>query len=47
MHYDKAIHERFLELGVDDFVWDGKTPSFYRMMSVPNPPVESHCTITF
>jgi glycosyltransferase involved in cell wall biosynthesis len=47
MFYDEAIHRRLLELGVDDFVWDGKTPSFYRMMTVPNPTVESHCTITF
>lgn len=45
--YDWAIHGRLEELGVDDFVFDGKIPSFFKMMSVPNPPVESHCTITF
>lgn len=45
--HDKAIHDRLLELGVNDFVWDGITPTFYRMMNIPNPSVESHCTITF
>jgi len=43
--YDRRIHERFLELGVDDFIWDGRTSSFLRLGSVPNPDQESHCTI--
>ena len=47
MYYDEAIHRRFLELGVDDFVWKDGEPSFYRMMSVPNPKVEPHCTVLF
>lgn len=42
-HYNQRIHERLLELGVDDFVWDeaSGTSDFSR----PNPAVESHCTI--
>lgn len=45
---EDRIHRRLLELGVDDFVWaPGSTPAFYRMMQVPNPPKESHCTITY
>ena len=45
---DLAIHNRLLELGVDDFVWEsGKTPCFYRMIPVFNTPVESHCTIIY
>jgi glycosyltransferase involved in cell wall biosynthesis len=43
--YDRPIHERLLELGVDDFVWRDGESSFVRMMSVVNPAVESHCTI--
>jgi len=42
---DDRIHKRLLELGVDDFVWEEGTPSFFRL-SVPNQDVESHCTIT-
>ena len=45
--YDKQIHERLLELGVDDFVWQEGMPSFYRLLRVQNPLVESHCTITY
>lgn len=44
--YDKAIHERFEELGVDDFVWEEGKSSVSRLSSVPNQSVESHCTIT-
>lgn len=47
MYYDSAIHERFVELGVDDFVWKNGETTFWRLMSVPNPAVEPHCTITF
>ena len=43
--YDKEIHERLLELGVDDFVWAEGEMSFFRMGIVENPPVESHCTV--
>ena len=43
--YDRRIHERLLELGVDDFVWnEAAGRSDFR---IPNPPEESHCTITF
>jgi glycosyltransferase involved in cell wall biosynthesis len=43
-HYDRMIHERFLELGCDDFSWDEKNGcSDYH---VPNPVVEPHVTLT-
>jgi glycosyltransferase involved in cell wall biosynthesis len=39
--YNVRIHERLLELGVDDFIWrDGVLD-----WGVPNPVVESHCTL--
>lgn len=46
--YDEPIHDRLVELGVDDFLWDEerKEPSFFRLFTMGNPPVESHCTIT-
>ena len=41
--YDKRIHERLLDLGVDDFVWNEAAGRCdFRN---PNPAVESHCTI--
>ncbi|HEY3495287.1 MAG TPA: glycosyltransferase [Polyangiaceae bacterium] len=43
--YDAAIHERFLALGVDDFVWKGGEDSFSRMFGVAKPEVEPHCTL--
>ena len=43
-HYDRMIHERFLELGCDDFSWDEKNAcSDYH---IPNPVVEPHVTLT-
>lgn len=45
---DQAIHNRFVELGVDDYMWEPKNaPSFYRMLAVLNPQIEPHCTITY
>ena len=44
--YDRAIHERFVALGVDDFVWREGENTFLRMGNVPNPEVEPHCTLT-
>jgi len=39
-HYDRMIHERLLELGCEDFIWDEKRGcSDY---TLPNPEVESH-----
>jgi len=46
VHYDKRIHERFLELGVDDFVWQEGKCTFAEMGQIVNQPRESHCTIT-
>jgi glycosyltransferase involved in cell wall biosynthesis len=44
--YDDRIHARLLELGVVDYVWKEGQNTFARMGNVPNPPEESHCTIT-
>ena len=42
-HYEKMIHERFLELGCEDFAWDEKNAcSDHRL---PNPERESHATL--
>jgi len=41
--YDQRIHERLLELGVDDYVW-GKC-DFWGLQKIPNPKVEQHCTV--
>jgi glycosyltransferase involved in cell wall biosynthesis len=45
--YDERIHERFLELGVDDFVWQEGKNTFYEMNQIINQPVEGHCTIIY
>ena len=42
-HYDRRIHDRLVELGVDDFVWNAAAGRCD--FRVANPPVESHCTI--
>ena len=44
--YDQRIHERFLELGVDDFVWQEGKCTFREMGQIVNQPEEDHCTIT-
>jgi O-antigen biosynthesis protein len=41
--YDRRIHDRLIELGVDDFVWNESLG--HSDFSRPNPDVESHCTI--
>jgi glycosyltransferase involved in cell wall biosynthesis len=46
-HYDQRIHERFLELGVDDFVWQEGKNTFECMGQIINPAKESHATILF
>jgi glycosyltransferase involved in cell wall biosynthesis len=43
-HYDRMIHERFLELGCEDFAWDEKNGCFD--YHIPNPKAESHATLT-
>jgi len=43
--YDERIHKRFLELGVDDFVWAPGENTFWRLGSIPNPEPEQHVTI--
>lgn len=44
MFYDHKIHNRLVELGVNDFVWENDKVSFYRL-NMPNQTPESHCTI--
>ena len=41
-HYDERIHDRFLELGCEDFVWNEKNRC--SDLFVANPEVESHVT---
>jgi len=42
-HYDRMIHDRLLELGCEDFIWDEKNGcSNY---NIPNPKFESHATL--
>lgn len=43
--YDQRIHERLLELGVDDFIWKDGEITFNRLSEVPNQEEESHCTL--
>jgi hypothetical protein len=42
VHYDRMIHDRFLELGCEDFIWDEKNG--WSDYNIPNPKVESHVT---
>ncbi len=43
VHYDRMIHDRFLELGCEDFAWDKeKDCSDY---NISNPKLESHVTL--
>jgi len=43
VHYDRMIHDRLLELGGEDFVWDEKNGC--SDFNVPNPKIESHVTL--
>jgi len=43
VHYDRMIHDRLLELGGEDFVWDEKNGC--SNFNVPNPKIESHVTL--
>jgi len=42
-HYDRMIHNRFLELGCEDFIWNEKNGC--SDFNVPNPKVEPHVTL--
>ena len=44
--YDKDIHARFVELGVDDFVYKEGQHTFWNLQRIENPPEEPHCTLT-
>ena len=43
LHYDRMIHDRLLDLGCEDFVWDEKNRC--SDFNIPNPKVESHVTL--
>jgi glycosyltransferase involved in cell wall biosynthesis len=43
VHYDRMIHDRFLELGCEDFTWDEKKGCSDH--NIPNPKVEPHVTL--
>jgi len=43
--YDKRIHNRFLEFGINDFVWDDKMG--YSNLNIPNPEKEEFLGIIF
>jgi O-antigen biosynthesis protein len=42
-HYDQMIHDRLLELGCEDFIWDEEKEC--SDLNLPNPKVESHATL--
>jgi glycosyltransferase involved in cell wall biosynthesis len=43
VHYERMIHERLLELGCEDFIWDEKNGC--SDFNIPNPEVESHVSL--
>jgi glycosyltransferase involved in cell wall biosynthesis len=43
VHYDRMIHDRFLELCCEDFIWDKKNNR--SDFNIPNPKVEPHVTL--
>lgn len=43
VHYDKMIHDRFVELGCEDFIWDEKNGC--SDLNVPNPKLGDHVTL--
>jgi len=43
VHYDKMIHDRFVELGCEDFIWDEKNRC--SDFNLPNPKLEPHVTL--
>lgn len=40
-HYERRIHDRLLELGVDDYIWTPNGLDYQK----PRPEPESHCTV--
>ena len=44
---DAEIHQRLLDLKVNDFMWQEGEVTFNHLLAIPNPPEESHCTITY
>ena len=44
LHYDRMIHDRFLDLRCEDFVWNEKNGC--SDLSIPNPRVEPHVSLT-
>ncbi len=42
-HYDRMIHDRFLDLECEDFIWDEKNGC--SDFNIPNPKIESHAAM--
>jgi glycosyltransferase involved in cell wall biosynthesis len=42
-HYDRMIHDRLLDLGCEDFIWDEEKGC--SDFDLPNPKIESHATL--
>jgi len=43
--YDKDIHDRLVELGIDDYIYKEGESTFWKLGVTPSPDVEQHCTI--
>jgi glycosyltransferase involved in cell wall biosynthesis len=43
VHYDRMIHDRLIELGCKDFIWDEEND--WSNYNIPNPKIESHATL--
>lgn len=43
-YYNKQINERFVELGIDDFIYKGNV-HFWSLGNAPKPTIEQHCTL--
>lgn len=48
MSYEEEIHSRFVQLGIDDYMWSNVYGrAFANLCMTPNPKVEQHCTIQY
>ena len=44
-YYDKLIHKRFIELGIDDYVYGENGSQFFNIGNTPNPITEQYANI--